>query len=75
MQERDQAIQEIILKGLAINAVHGTARAWVYLLHHEIPRATVLTVLGKAASRTSSRPHAAAAAMPPQDAYAGDFDV
>lgn len=75
MNQRDQVMQGIIAEGLAINAAHGTARAWVYMLHSGISRDTVAAVLGEAARLASARRRTTGTLKHQQEVYAADVDV
>jgi len=46
MQERtDKTLLKTIERGIAINAKKGAANAWVYLIHHQLPRDIVAHIL------------------------------
>ena len=41
-------VARVIEEGIAIDAQHGAAHAWVYLTAHNIPAATIMRVLSDA---------------------------
>jgi len=41
-------VARVIEEGIAIDARHGAAHAWVYLTAHNIPAATIMRILSDA---------------------------
>ena len=54
-ESNDRALQVVIAKGLVIDEDYGAARAWVFLMHNNIPRDAVVALLGEAARKRANQ--------------------